>query len=370
MIVTSPIPPPGNAELALLEASLEEICKEFPLFDTRDFLNRVRNQGAANMEACGSASRWACVNAALALSAHLKLANYAFGKLSHHAWAHFKNAYAAFPELMLQGNDSETVKALVLMALFGRNSADTRTTSLLLSTALRLSQTLDSSSFRDGHGESHNTVDSEKDRLAVWAAYVLDTELSLCCGLGSALGAGDIDIDLPNEEYPHDGEDEACASIFRRRVELALIHSEVGTRLYSRGAFKMPDSELLNATVTLSQALEDWRRKTPPKVQLGHVGVALEPHCVILHLAFHNVTSMAHWAARRHSTWHVATGGRREEQSLSLLNLSSLKVRAAAQETIRLLRQSPFEQFAQFWYEYLPIYPPTSHHGLDQGRSN
>jgi len=55
----------------------------------------------------------------------------------------------------------------------------------------------------------------------------LDAELSLCCGLGSALGAGDIEIDLPNDEYPHDGDDEASASIFRRRVELALIHSAV-----------------------------------------------------------------------------------------------------------------------------------------------
>ncbi|KAH6845744.1 hypothetical protein B0I37DRAFT_447587 [Chaetomium sp. MPI-CAGE-AT-0009] len=347
-IVTSPILP-GNAELALLEASFGEICKELPLFDTREFLNRVRNQGAASIEACGSASRWACVNAAIALSAHLKVANYAFGKLSHHAWAHFKNAYAVSPELMLQGNDSETVKALVLMASFGRNSADTRTTSLLLSTALRLSQTLDSSLFRDGHGESHNTVDSEKTRLAVWAAYVLDAELSLCCGLSSALGAGDLDIDLPNEEYPHDGEDESCASIFRRRVALALIHSEVGTRLYSRGAVRMPESELLSTIVTLSQTLEDWRRNIPPKVQLGHVGVALEPHCAILHLAFHNLTSMAHWAARRHSTWDVATRGRLEEQSLSLMNLSRLKVRTAAQETLRLLQQSPFEQFAQFW---------------------
>ncbi|KAK4039726.1 hypothetical protein C8A01DRAFT_16330, partial [Parachaetomium inaequale] len=140
-MVASPVLP-GNAELSLLEHSLEEICKEFPLFDTREFLDRVRSQGAASMEACGSASRWACVNAAIALSVHAKTVNGAFEELSPFAWGYFKNAYAAFPELMLQGNDSETVKALVLMALFGRNSADARTTSLLLSTALRLSQTL------------------------------------------------------------------------------------------------------------------------------------------------------------------------------------------------------------------------------------
>ena len=329
MTVASPIFP-GNAEVSLLEHSLGEICNEFPLLDTREFLDRVRNQGAASIEACGSVSQWACVNAAIALSVHVKTANSAFEKLSPSAWAFFKNAYATVPELMLQGNDSETVKALVLMALFSRNSADARTTSLLLSTALRLSQTLDSSL----------SVESANARLALWAAFVLDAELSLCCGIGSGHGAGDID--LPNEEYPHDGEDEACASIFRRRVELAFIHSAARTRLYSRDAFiNMPESGLVSTIITLNQALEDWSRNLPPEAQ------PLEPHCVILHLAFHNLTSMVHWAARRHIAWDV--GGRLEEQSVSLLNPSRLKVRAAAQHTLRLLRQSPFEQFAQFW---------------------
>ena len=361
MMVASPVRP-GNAELSLLEHSLEEICKEFPLFDTRKFLGRLRNQGAASMEACGSASLWACVNAAIALSVHVKTANGAFEQLSPSAWAYFKNAYATFPELMLHGNDSETVKALVLMALFGRNSADARTTSLLLSTALRLSQTLDSSFFEFHHGENRNAVESENARLALWAAFILDAELSLCCGLGSGLDVGDIEIEFSNEEHPHDGDDEAGARIFRRRIELALIHSAVRTRLYSRDAFNMPESELLSTIATLNRALEDWKQKLPPQAQPGHVEVTLEPHCVILHLAFHNLTSMIHWAARRHSAWDAPTRRRLEEQSLLPIHLSKLKVRAAAQHTIRLLRQSPFEQFAHFWYVNLPT--------LDQGRSN
>ncbi|KAK3326679.1 hypothetical protein B0H66DRAFT_167527 [Apodospora peruviana] len=344
MMVASPVVP-GYAELLLVEHSLQEICKEFPLFDTLEFLGRVRNQGAVtSIQACGGASRWACLNSAIALSVHVKTANGAFEELAPFAWAYFKNAYAVFPELMLQGNDSETVKALVFMALFARNSADARTTSLLLSTALRLSQTLDSSLF--------NVVESENARLTLWAAFILDAELSLCCGLASGPGAGDIDIDLPNEEYPHHGDDdEACASIFRRRAELALIHSAVRTRLYSRDAFNMPESELLSTIVTLNQALEDWRQTLPPEAQPGHVGAILEPHCIILHLAFHNLTSMVHWAAQRHSAWGdvATTRSGLEGQALSLINLSRLKVRAAAQHTLRLLRQSPFEQFAQFW---------------------
>ena len=341
MTVASPIRP-RTAELSLLEHSLKEICKEFPLFDTRKFLDRVRNQGAAHsMEACGSASLWACLNAAIALSAHAKIANSSFGELSPFVWAYFKDVYATFPELFLHGNDVDTVRALVLIALFGRNSADARTTLLLLSTALRLSQTLDL--------RSCTAVELEDARRASWAAFVLDAELSLCYGVAPALGAGNIELDLPSHENL-DGGHEACAG-FRWRAELALIHSAVRARLYSREAFNMPKSELIGTIVTLDQTLEDWRRKISLVEQPGFIRGSLELHSVILHLAFHNLTSMVHLAARRHSAWHVATQGRPEERSLSVITLSRLKVQAAAQHTLRLLRQSPFEQFAQFWYE-------------------
>jgi hypothetical protein len=307
------------------------------------------------MAACGSASQWACVNIAIALSIHVRTANGAFREMSPYAWAYFKNAYALFPELMLQGNDIETVKALALMAMFGRNSADARTTSLFLSTALRISQTLDTPCLsRVGHGKSCNAAEAEDARLTLWTAFVLDAELSLCCGLSSGVVASDTDIDLPNEKHPYDGDDEACVSIFRQRVQLALIHSAARTRLYSPSAFKMPESELLSTVATLDQGLEDWGQNLPPDAQPGPGGMALQPHCVMLHLAFHNATSMTHWAARRHSAWDVGIGGGLQEQSLSLMNLSRLKVRAAAQHTLRLVRESPSKQCAEFWYDYPP----------------
>jgi hypothetical protein len=360
-VVSSPLRP-GTAELSLLEQALPDICKEFPFFSSCEFLDRARNQGVTSIEACGSASQWACVNAAIALSLHAKTSNTSFEQLSRFIWAYFKNAYAVFLELMLHGNDMETVQALVLMALFSQDSADARTTSLLLSTALRMYQTFDLGLFRIDSDRRSNAVASEYARRVLWTAFILDAELSLCCGLSPALGAGDVDIDLPSggtsdpdgEEEAIPADDKTCARIFRRRAELALIHSTARTRLYSREALKMPEIELLSAVVSLDQSLEAWIRKLPLVAQPGLVEAAVEPHCVILHLAFHNLTSMVHWPARRHSTWDAATKGSLRGQSLSMMNLSRLKVRAAAQHTLRLLRQSPFEQFAQFWYE-LPM---------------
>lgn len=337
---------PGNTELTLLGLGLDEICKEFPFINTREFLHQLKSQGPGNIEAYRSASWWACLNAGVALSVHVKAANGAFKTMSHFAWDFFKNAYATFPELMLQGKEPETAKAMFLMALFCRNSADARTTSLLLSTALRLSQVMGSDKLRADHSQDLNCPESEYTRRTSWSAFVLDAELALCCGFASALDAGDIGIDLPSEECLHDGEDKKCASIFRRRVELALIHSAVRVRLYSRGGLQLPENELLGTTVTLDQTLEDWKQKLPLELRPGTPSEALEPHCVVLHLAFHSLVSMVHW---RLSGWGAAMGVKPGEQSLSR-SLSRLKVRAAAQHTLRLLQQFPFEQFVQFWY--------------------
>lgn len=373
-VVPSPIQP-RMAELNLLQHALPEICKEFPVLDILEFPNRARNQGFASIEGCGSASRWACVNAAITLSMHVKTANSSFEQLSRIKWGYFKNAFAVFPELILHGNDVETVQALVLMALFARDSADARTTSLLISTALRISQTLDSSLFKAGYDEGANSGASEYARRALRTAFILDAELSLCCGLSPVFVAGDLEIDPPSAEAP-DGDDDEDATpsnetdIFKQRAELALLHSAVRTRLSSREALDMPDTELLSAIVKLDQSLEDWRRKLPLEVRPGVIESTLEPHCVILHLAFHNLTSMVHWAARRHSTWDAATKGSPKEQSLSMMSLSRLKVRSAAQYTLRLLKQSPFEQFAQFWYdsESLSKYIGSRDPGLIQDR--
>jgi len=259
MMVASPIVL-HRIELLLLQHTIEEISKEFPFFASREFLDRARNQDVSSIEACGNASLWACVNAAIALSMHAKIINSCFQQLSLSIWAYFKNAYATFPELILYGNDLKIVQALVFMALFVQSSADARTTSLLLSTALRLLQTLNLTLIRIGDGGERSAVESDYERRTLWTAFILDAELSLCCGLSPVLSAGDIRIDLPYEGS-HVGHNEASSArnesheiygrIFRWRAELALICLVVRTRLYLRDVFSMPDNELLSTIVAL-----------------------------------------------------------------------------------------------------------------------
>jgi hypothetical protein len=103
-------------------------------------------------------------------------------------------------------------------------------------------------------------VESDYERRTLWTAFILDAELSLCCGLSPVLSAGDIRIDLPYEGS-HVGHNEASSArnesheiygrIFRWRAELALICLVVRTRLYLRDVFSMPDNELLSTIVAL-----------------------------------------------------------------------------------------------------------------------
>jgi len=103
-------------------------------------------------------------------------------------------------------------------------------------------------------------VESDYERRTLWTAFILDDELSLCCGLSPVLSAGDIRIDLPYEgsyvgyneaSLACDKSYETRGRIFRWRAELALICSAVRTRLYLRDVFSMPDNELLSTIVAL-----------------------------------------------------------------------------------------------------------------------
>jgi len=337
-ILASPFPI-HEAELALLSSSVEKIFQEFPLFDNAEFLDRARNQAALGKDTPGHTARWACLNAAIALAVHVKTANSSFEELSPWPWTYFKNAYATFPELILHGNDIESVQAMILMALFARNSADEKMTSQLVSTALRQSQALDPRIYKVNHNENHkDSMESEHARRAVWAAFILGAELSLPCGPGSALDPDEMDIPLPNPGELHLNST-SDVSMFRWRAELAIIQTRVKNRLYTHRALKMPDPALLRTITDLDRELELWRQILPAKVMPGLAHSDQDPAYIASHLTFHHAVSMVHWARRR----HPGIPGQ--------LDMSRLKDRTAAQNILHVLQALPPEQFAQFWYE-------------------
>jgi hypothetical protein len=178
--------------------------------------------------------------------------------------------------------------------------------------------------------------------------------------------------------------------VFRWRAELVEIHAEVRRRLYSPKALAAASSgdkrgreeAVLKDVLELERMMEEWRRKIPEDlgpvsgriVEVPGSGLVvstaspepLEMHCVVLHLVFYGLSGMVHWAARRCTVTPPATGGSvlvghtntvyasplppELDMTRAVAEVCRRKNRAAAQLTLRLLRDSPFEQFAHFWY--------------------
>lgn len=349
---------PQPTEVSLLRESLGDILEEFPFLDIQLFRRQITTWTATSVEASDSVTVWACINALLALLTQTVVDNGSFQELNIFAWVYFKNAYAVFPGLVLHDSGPETLPAMSLMSLFMSYSADARTKSLLLSSTLRMAQT---SLLSNGCScEGTNSHNAEYLQRAYWTAFVLDTELSLCTGIALSLTPADLEFDPPNAVQVLDGAATAIPvpkspeSVFRWRVELALIQQRVRVRLYSRPSFFMSDAELLETIDTLERELQDWGRKIPSELQLWNIHPLVEKsHVIILHLALQNVISMVHWAARRHSNWGAISTEPQEERFIFRLKVSKSKVRLAAQKTLQLLRAPPLGQFPLFWCECL-----------------
>ena len=76
------------------------------------------------------------------LAMPIKMLNRSYSKIAHFSWASLKNAYSAFPEIMVQGGDIWGIQAALVMAIFMlRASGDTRAAAMFLSVAVRTIQT-------------------------------------------------------------------------------------------------------------------------------------------------------------------------------------------------------------------------------------
>lgn len=100
-------------------------------------------QGDLPVDGCSeNPSWWACLNAVVAMAIQLKTMNDAFRTVSDFSWSLFKNAFALYPELMENEPTILSVQALLSMAMFLSGTTDTKTMSLLLSSAVEMIRVL------------------------------------------------------------------------------------------------------------------------------------------------------------------------------------------------------------------------------------
>lgn len=113
-----PLIPPAMSR-HLIANSFGEIMAEYPLFDVSKFMELLNAQYLTRPSGPGdNCTRWARVNAVLALAIRAKAAPSAGKGLSDVINAFYRNASAVLPELSLQDPSLLSIQALLAMAMF------------------------------------------------------------------------------------------------------------------------------------------------------------------------------------------------------------------------------------------------------------
>lgn len=111
---------------------------EHQLLDLPNFLVLLDAQYTdSSVAPAENPSRWAFVNAIIALAARFKIAPGSEAELSDIAHGFYQNAITVIPELILQDPSLLSIQALLGMAMFAQRISDTRVCIMLTANASR-----------------------------------------------------------------------------------------------------------------------------------------------------------------------------------------------------------------------------------------
>lgn len=247
-------------------------------------------QGDLPVDGCSeNPSWWACLNAVVAMAIQLKTMNDAFRTVSDFSWNLFKNAFAVYPELMENEPTILSVQALLSMAMFLSGTTDTKTMSLLLSSAVEMIRVL--GLHKEFTESDLDPVEREQRRRIFWVAFLLERTISIHSGSPSALLEDGLKVKFPTEDPP-DGLGNVIISggtgkviVFLLRIQLGIIQSEVEKCLLCVNAPADFGQHLQDGLFELRFQLEMWRKSLPLEIQPGYnAGLipAVEPNNLIL----------------------------------------------------------------------------------------
>ncbi|GAB1316919.1 Activator of stress genes 1 [Madurella fahalii] len=328
------------SDLWLIETFFDDVCAELPFLRIPWFLDRIRRLDAVSLP-----DAWwqGVTNAIIASAIHFKpRLNSSFHEMAVFSWGFFRNAYAVLPELIIHGDSLGAAQAVLAMVMFMRQSADTRTTAVLLSIAIRMQHSAGLHVRTIPEGISSPVEEENQSRL-LWAAFILDMDMTVNTGLPPMHADQNILMDLPVGEGRRD-------IIFRLRAELAGIQRRIGAQLITpvQTDLSALESELEAWSLRVPQDFRpDWRDQpdSASSDQMTDVSVAM------LHLVYYNSLSMICWASVRHSTAQMLQSPQAVGPIQDGTSGHKRAVRAAARATICVMSQFPFpaRPFADLW---------------------
>ncbi|KAK4158960.1 activator of stress genes 1 [Cladorrhinum sp. PSN259] len=331
-----------EAEIWLLEKNVQDICIELPFLQNSWFGALLSKRQDAL--ALAPSSWWqGLFNAIIASAVLFKSHNNYFHKIGAYGWVFFRNSYAVFPELVLQGESLSAAQAVMAMILFIRRSGDMRTMAILLSTAIRMLQ------VRTVQERVPTPVDEENQSRIFWATFTLDAEISLNAGVSPTHTSSELQ---PAPRLPPAPETVANADdVFRFRAELAQAQQRLAALLNS------PTTQPSDFDF-LEHELNQFRSRIPLEIRPSDnespsmtMSKEIELPTLILHLHFFNALSMLSWAHVRLLTLQLLGSGATHEAIVTQTAHHKSLSRSSARSILTTLISScpPKLPFTTLW---------------------
>ncbi|KAF9881731.1 hypothetical protein CkaCkLH20_00877 [Colletotrichum karsti] len=355
--------PPREYMVDLEHSVIEEVQLFCPTLTRRSFIQLVDGQytdeGAAFVD---DPAQWAIMNALFGSALQFRMANDSFDHMARMGWGYFKNAFAAFGELVLSRTDLATCEAMLSLATFLIGTADARIISHIVSSAARVAHIIGLH-----RKESYANLDDDlanRYRRVCWVTHIVNTDLMIKYGLPTPFDQSKITTELPDEDFsdPHSlsGQSQGQESLnyVRKLAEISRIRSKIHENLTDTPG--QSGLEHQTAVFALNTELEDWRLTLPkdsrPDLEAATTDRELDTCVVHLHFIYFNAVIKTHTtlarlnnvsshavALFRHPSWGSS------QESCPIVKQAYAKVVAAARATIDILRVMPSQSFVQLW---------------------
>ncbi|KAF5535525.1 transcriptional activator Mut3p [Fusarium mexicanum] len=336
-IVFAPLPPKEHI-IHFISSALQDMYEAQWLFSTEHVLQLVNDQySAGSSDSHANPARWATLNALFATGVHWKADNNAIQELFPISWAWFKNAFAIFPEIAINGNGIDSCQAMIAMDLFMKGTADARAYTALLSASAHAIDCIGLNS--EDLCESSDLVDIEMRKRSFWTIYVLRCNASL--NLDIPAPSDQVRVELPSLGLAPD----TGSSIhqLRHMSTLALIQSRISR--YSCSSLSKSSDKMMQALAKLDNDLESWRTGLPTQIQPTPSAKVDNLDIIQLHLSYYASTWKVYTALAKLCNVPL-TSIEREQQNL---HLSALVPTQSARATISLLQGLSSQPFAFLW---------------------
>ncbi|OGM47795.1 hypothetical protein ABOM_003306 [Aspergillus bombycis] len=243
---------------------------------------------------------------------------------------YFASAAQTFMVQLTQEMTIDGLQAVVMLILFQYFLGDLQAAAVSVSIATRLLYTLGANTMSgvDSSDCSHpddKNIEECHLRYLFWICYSFDKDICLRTGQPPAINDSYCNLTLPSDYARLQDSnilrdtmsmDTHTLPLFPWDLRLSKIKSEAYEALYSAGAQRKSDSEILSSIRTLDEALDQWRvslhSDIRPTLLFSHempVSANLNTQAVMLRLAYYHCVTMIHQASERGRLSNDGTAG-------------------------------------------------------------